>query len=183
MTTELLLSVVTLHMPTKRSESFARLTESMRNFDKTLYEHVVVEDHECLGLLHANRLLSRQGNKIRGKWTYVIDDDDYFVCSDFPTQLKQHDCDSSTSMWLVRANVHRHGILPKRSCADEIRRGCISTLNLLTRTNVWQKHAHAIAVARCGDYAFFNSVRNDKSNYIGFWNLLVSESPRPGGGK
>ena len=163
----MLLSIVTRCY--KRPVGLRRNRLSVRLQTHRDYEQIFLVDEEGLGINAADaRMAADAPPLIRGRYVYVLDDDDVLIDNQFVAWIHTVSCTHhGPDIIMVKSDNGVLGILPSPAAwGKEPQPGQVSVLNYVVKAEIWKRHAPAFAShpGDAGDSMFITELfRHDYS--------------------
>jgi len=148
----------------KRPIGFNKNQESIQSLIDKDIEQIFITDHKGLGLFAANTSFgNRQVREmITGKYVFLLDDDDFIVNPYMVSELIMVHAEFDPDVIFFRMNIiggPNGDLYPtpntweKEPVIAQIGGSCF-----VVKREIYLKHIHEFAKARCGDFAFIKSV-------------------------
>ena len=151
----------------KRPNALKICIESIEAQTDQDFEHIFIVDDIGQGMLWANCQFYTNRNRVRGKYVYLVDDDDYMIDKEFVSHVKSL---SHRSLDVIMFKIYiRNELYPKPECWEKspiygkIGEECICVTN-----KVFQDHIHAFGEPRGGDFSFIKEIFDQK--YSIYWD-------------
>jgi len=150
------------------------------------YEQMFLEGDAESGIDGFHRRLGERQRHYRGRYIYVLPDDDMLVDADFIAGLKRVCAEHDPDVVMVKADKLRFGILPSAAAWGNVPLfGQVDLLNYVVRAEVWKVHSASFTKrdhpyhhgAYAGDYSFIEDVFKSGAS-VYWWDRLVSKSQR-----
>ena len=151
------LSIVTRCSP-GREELLERNKRSVAAQTDPDLEQVFIEGAD--GLLDANISLAAAGPVLKGRYVYILDDDDYLCDPNFVAEAKKAAKDDPDVIVVRMRRLHFGGeVLPDgANWRGPPVLGKIGSPCFLARREVWQEHITSFGKALCGDFYFIRKL-------------------------
>lgn len=167
------ISIVTRHMATGRERSLRRLLASMSTFDLDTYEHIILTDLECKGVSSANSLFEKNKDLIQGDYVYMMDDDDWFICTTFPQDLLRFiEQQSYPDIIMMKFKIVDKNLPQPWGNFAELKFCKVGTPNFCLKREVWLKHIKYFTGPSGGDFRMIQSLQAE-SYSVAWWEQLV----------
>ncbi|KKN59942.1 hypothetical protein LCGC14_0536920 [marine sediment metagenome] len=151
-----IVSVITRVHGDKRPEGFKKNQRSISKM-KGDFEQIFIKDKKGMGLYYANSSFQLVLSEIKGKFVYLLDDDDYLVDYDIFNEIK----DIQADVIFVRAwiGIRGGGIYPQDNVWEKSPiRGSIGGSCFFVSKEIYFKFIHHFAHERMGDFEFISRV-------------------------
>jgi len=148
-------------------------------------EQIFIVDSHGMGLLAANQSLHQNRSEVRGRYVFILDDDDYLIRTDFVSKIKQVAKDYSPDVIIIKMISVGGKIIPTEDTWKKAPVFCkIGTSCVVVKNKIWQRHIEAFGQPSAGDYAFIKELTRKRHGYSIRWvNLLASKVQYHGKGK
>lgn len=130
------------------------------------WEQIFIEDSVGYGMLAANQsfALPEVVEQIKGKYVYLLDDDDFLRRPDFVHSLAMITINGAIDLIMFRMLIHGgpNGDLyptPETWMKDPVI-AHVGGSCFAVRTKVWKDHISQFGYPRCGDFEFLKSIWN-----------------------
>jgi hypothetical protein len=162
-----LLTIYTPHLAGKRPKLLARCMQSVADQRDKDIQHLIIPDYVGIGLNEVCRAIADNHGAIRGKYVYILSDDDVLahsrIVSGFRAFVEQKIADRyypPTHLW------------KKPPVVAQISGGC-----WIVKREVWV--AHEWGACREGDFQFLQSVLAHEPKYtVAWWDQVVTIAER-----
>lgn len=151
-----IVSVITRVHGNNRPEGFKKNQKAISKM-KGDFEQIFIEDKKGMGLYMANSSFQLVLSEIKGKWVYLLDDDDYFTDYNIFETIKDIQADVIfVKMWI---GIRGGGIYPQDNVWEKMPiRGSIGGSCFFVSKEIYFKFIHHFAHERMGDYEFISRV-------------------------
>ena len=140
-----LITVFTRHLP-HREKLFKRCVSSLARQTCQDFKHLIIVDKDHLGIAEADKMFHRNLHLVTGKYTYMLDDDDYLIDTEFFQTVE--DISNRSNSDVIIARMQRalspfNDILPPdylwdtRPVAGKIGAPCF-----VIKTSIWKQHCY-----------------------------------------
>ena len=180
------LTIITRHLRTRPS-MFAKCVTSIANQSVTDIEHIVLIDNEGRGMQYANRLIADNARTPRGRYVYILDDDDFLTDYEFASLLRDitdnHDPDVVVFKFKWPQGFSMGELLPTKTMWEKTpMHGHIGSPCFAVRAEVFKEHAHMFDQAHSGDYFMIRSIWDHGHSFF-WWNRVVGSVGRVSRGR
>ena len=167
-----------------RTRLLARNRKSLATQIDPDYEHIIITDNEHKGLHEANKSLSKNKHRVKGKYVLILDDDDYISDRSFIKHLKnvvaQHPVD--IILFKVYRKQFSETLPSKRTWGKPPVLGEIGSCCFVVKYAIWRRYIHEFGQPRYGDYHFIKALFNAGCSH--YWvNRTMITVDKIGGGK
>lgn len=158
----------------KRPKALSRCQRSIETQTDIDHEQVLIIDDIGKGLLWANQQFHAHRERVKGKYVQFIDDDDYFIDTDFVKRIREINKESDPDIIITKIDA-KPVVYPtdkswnKEPIRGEIMGGCVCVKN-----EVFQKHIHAFGQPKAGDYFFIKEIFDNKNGYKIHWEDRIT---------
>lgn len=140
------LTIFTRHLP-ERVDLLNRCIQSVRQQSCEDYQHMVVEDTSKHYDVHAaDSMFSRFKDGIKGRYVYMLDDDDYLIDEDFIGVIRsaaQQECPDVIMVRMERAVKPFNDVLPPRNLWEKRPQpGKVGAPCFIIKANVWKEYCY-----------------------------------------
>lgn len=143
------------------------------------FEHTLLVDGEGRGVGAAQAALANYAAYVRGRYVWILDDDDLCVDAGLVAELKAIAAEHDPDVIMVRMDHGPRGVLPDNTHWQKPpAMSWIGCSAYIVRRELWQRHAHAFASATYNsDFDFIDAVfRGDPEIY--WHDRIVSQVQR-----
>lgn len=149
------------------------------------FEQLFIVDSQGLGLLIANQSLYDNRGEVRGRYVFILDDDDYLIRTDFIGKMRQIVDTHDPDVIVIKMISVNGKIIPTEDTWGKKPIFCkIGTSCVVVRNKVWKRHIDAFGKPSAGDFSFIKELFSKRNNYRIRWvNLLASKVQYHGKGK
>jgi hypothetical protein len=169
------LSIVTRHYY-KRIEKLKKHIQSVISQNDNDYQHIIIEDFEGIGSHKANLMFSQNKEKVKGKYVFMLDDDDVLITPDFVKDIKRI-AEENYFPEIIFIRMDRSEaeapMIPTDLVWNEKKMHInhIGTSCFVVRGDVWMDNIHNFTAEQTGDFEFINSIY--KTNPTTYWQDKV----------
>lgn len=151
-----IVSVITRIHGDRRPEGFKKNQESISKM-KGDFEQIFIKDKKGMGLYYANSSFQLVLSEIKGKFVYLLDDDDYLVDYNIFNDIKDIQADVIfVKVWI---GIRGGGIYPQDNVWEQSPvRGSIGGGCVFVSKEIYFKFIHHFAYERMGDFEFISRV-------------------------
>ncbi len=164
-------SIITRMHGDNRPAGFSKNQEGISEL-KGDFEQIFIKDIKGLGLLAANSSFQLAMSHVKGKWVYLLDDDDYMVDPDIIAELSDIEADVVfVRAWIDVKGGHifpQENVWEKSPVAGSIGGGCF-----FVKKAIFDKFIHHFAHERMGDFQFINKVFESGAKCVWLDRLVV----------
>jgi hypothetical protein len=158
------LTIVTRHL-FNRPIMYKQHMESVNAQTDPDFEHVIIYDNIGCGVAKANLSFYRNRKRIKGKYVFMLDDDDVFISNKFVEDLKSIvQKQPNVGMIFVRMYINGENyptdMVWKK---DVLFQNHIGTSNVVVRNDLYQKYIQCFFAMQTGDFQFINTVFKSKT--------------------
>lgn len=181
------LSIVTRVHGSKRPRGFQVNQSSIRRLNGA-FEQITITDKRGLGLHYANMSFVLVNPHIKGKYVYLLDDDDLINNSDMVNILKgiadEHDPDVIVFRMIIK-NGQNNNLYPTETCwkAKAPIIAHIGGSCFVIKTEWFKKYIHHFGYPRFGDFEFLKEVWRHKPKSYWHYEIMAETGGRPSHGK
>jgi hypothetical protein len=160
---------------TNRPAGIHRALSSLRKQTDQDFQTLCLIDDVGRGIPWANKNLKHTKQHVKGKFVYMLEDDDDFLHDDFIKDLKKIVSDHSPGVIMCKALIEGK-VFPKplvwrnKPIISQIGTPCFIVSNA-----VYQRHVHAEDVQKCGDFHFLSDLWPMKYPTY-WWDQVVNAS-------
>jgi len=133
------------------------------------YEQIFIVDKIGRGIWWANKSLAENKHRVKGKYTYILDDDTCLIDRDFIGTIKPIAEEYSPDVILFK--VERPvgiRILPDERVWRKVPiLGHIDTACFTVKTEIWKMYIESFGTRGCGDYYFIKRLYDEKCSF--YW--------------
>lgn len=172
----------------KRPIGLRANSQSIKSLTDNDTEQIFITDKVGLGLLSANTSFSHKETLefIEGEYVYLLDDDDFIVNPEMVTRLKEvmrdHNPDVIFFRMIIKNGMNNDHYPTQQCWGNKPMIAHIGGSCFVVKKEVYKKHIHNFAHARCGDFYFINSVF--ESGVKCYWlDVLMAETGKVSRGK
>jgi len=131
-------------------------------------EQILIIDEIGHGLHEANKSFGKYKELAKGKYVFILDDDDYLVNPNMIGELKKIHTDQCPDIIFVRMKIGG-AIFPKKGCWGAApSSGSICTGCVVVKNKLFQEFIHHFGTPRCGDAAFISKIYQSTENI--YWH-------------
>jgi hypothetical protein len=163
---EPLFSIVTRHY-VKRPRMFKKCCESVDSQLVKNYEHIIIKDEIGIGSLKANGLFFANKDKIKGKYVFMLDDDNILIDNMFIGDMKVIIKEKNPDLIFIRSNlggmIHP---LPETWKKPNLLVNHIDTANVVVKQSLWKENINHFSEIQTGDFNFINTVYKKAKNVV-----------------
>lgn len=146
-----------------RPNGLSKNKESVNALVDKNWEQIQIVDEEGLGLHEANKSFSYVKNMVKGKWVYLLDDDDFLTNPDMIRHIRGIEQQYNPDVIVVRATIlngYNDNFYPAKECWNnkkpikyQIGGGCV-----IVKAEVFKQHIDKFGEPICGDFAYIDSM-------------------------
>jgi hypothetical protein len=160
-----------------RPAALKRNQDSLLSQTKPDFEQLQIRDGKNRGRLWANTAIHENAHLAKGKYIYVLDDDDYIICDTFIEDLTV----LIANIDIAETGFHPSVVIVKGYINEKIfpttwkqkpERGEIGAPNFLVKNNIFCKFSQHWCQPRAGDFYFIDAIFKSKAR-IFWWNKLI----------
>lgn len=146
------------------------LTQNMRSLDRQTdkdYEHILIEGVNG-GLHAANKSFMEAKQKVKGKYVFLLDDDDIVVNRFMIERLKEIAAKDIVLFRCIILNGSNNNIYPSDKMWDsqQLMPGHVGTFCFATRAEVFNDYIHFFGTPTMGDYNYLRSIWHKEKQWI-----------------
>lgn len=173
------LTVVTRIMQGKRNNLFKQHMKSVIKLKDTQLVHII--DQVGHGMLAANTSFQHVKSMIKGKYVYLLDDDDFVTNGNFVEELKNVTGDPDViffKMKILTGDGDEMYPKPTSWKSREPKRGQIGGSCFVVKKWVYETYIHHFAHSSFGDWNFITEVLKDKNVTCEWVDIKMAETGR-----
>jgi hypothetical protein len=157
------LSIVTRQHPS-RPTMFEKCRASVLMQKDDDYEHVILKDLVGVGANKANLMFHANKQLVRGRYIFILDDDDILTSDEFVGDMKKIVEDNRFPGIVFLRMMINDTLYPTEHCwgKDKLVVCHVGSFNLVMRSDLWQENIQYFSDQRIGDFLFFDSVMQKK---------------------
>ena len=144
----------------RRPKNLAEATETIKSQTDDDYQHLIIVDVIGKGLFSAGKSLWENKERIKGKWTYILDDDVRLVNNEFIARVKET-AEKNLDAEIIMVRNYVGG----RKCpsddvwgGDKVFFGTVDSASFVVCKDLFNKYIHHHARHKGSDYAFINAL-------------------------
>jgi len=170
----------------RRPNMLARCVASVEEQDDPDWEHIVLVDEDDYGIDGFHARLGADQDRYRGRYIYVLPDDDMLIVPDFVSGLKRIYAGCAPDIVMAKADKLELGILPDAAYWGGMPAlGHVDMLNYVVEAELWKTHSASFTKrdhpyydgAFAGDFSFvWDLFQGEHSVY--WWDRVVARSQR-----
>jgi len=177
-----------------RPASLEHLKRSLVQQTVQDYEHIILTDDFGIGVTEANKMFWHHRDRPRGRYVYMIDDDDLLTDTTFVAELKRITVQENPDIIVFKfawPGGEQAGYLPddaywrKPPARGHIHTCCFAVERQLWRKYIWAFgwHENGASVGRPGDYFFLAKIWETRKPRVHWHDKIVGELMRIGNGR
>lgn len=183
------LSVITRRHGKRRPQGFERNQQSMKELKGT-WEQIFITDHIGKGMHYANMSFMLASPHVKGKYVYLLDDDDFINNPGMPEILKdiseRHNPDVIVFRMTIKNGAFNNHY-PSPQCWKEKRpiHAHIGGSCFVVKRELWKQNIHHFGKPRFGDYFFLDALWKVNPRIKTYWcdTLMAETGGKPSHGK
>lgn len=142
---------------------------SLRAQTNQNFEQVCLLDEVGYGIGESYRRMAALGDRIKGNFVFILDDDDMLIRPTFVADLQDIAVAENPDVIMLRMDHGPLGILPNKHWGKRPHQGDIGCSAYVVRREIWQAHAHAMQSGHyASDFDFISSIFDADLNIYWF---------------
>ena len=160
---------------TTRPAGIHKALSSLKKQTDQDFQTLCLIDDKGRGIPWANKNLKHTKQHVKGKYVYMLEDDDELQYNDLVKDLKAIVKGANPHVVMVKALIEGKAYPSSMVWHNKPIISQIGTPCFIVSNEVYQKHVHAEDVQKCGDYHFISDVWTKKYPTY-WWDKVINSS-------
>lgn len=144
-----------------RPKALKRCTNSVDMQSDRDIQHLILPDRKCSGMLYANTMLFENRGKVKGRYVYILDDDDVLTDDEFVEDIRNIYIEKDPDAIFVKGKIGEKNFPKTDSWQSAPKRGGVGSPNIVVKNEVFQRHIGKFRISKAGDFYYISAIYND----------------------